>query len=70
MSWVSLLDWNEKKMDGALWYKSLYQQREMCMKTEFHKNTKKVPINLHQWLLGAEAENNVLLPLPESICSE
>lgn len=40
------------------------------MKTEFHKNTKKVPINLHQWLLGAEAENNVLLPLPESICSE
>lgn len=31
---------------------------------------KKIPINLHQWLLGAQAENNVLLPLPERVCSE
>lgn len=31
---------------------------------------KKVLINLHQWLLGAEAENNIFLPLPETVCSE
>lgn len=28
---------------------------------------KKVLINLHQWLLGAEAENNIFLPLPDSL---
>lgn len=28
---------------------------------------KKVLINLHQWLLGAEAENNIFHPLPDSL---
>lgn len=37
---------------------------------KIQKKKKKVPINLHQWLLGAQAENNVLLPLPERFCSE
>lgn len=31
---------------------------------------KKVLINLLQWLLGAQAENNILLLLPERVCRE
>lgn len=41
------------------------------MQTEFQTNTlKKVPINLHQWLLGAQVENNVLLLLQERVSNK
>lgn len=69
MSLVSLLDWKEKWM--GLYDTNHFTDKEECAcKQDFRKIQKKVPINLHQWLLGAQAENNVLLPLPERVCSE
>lgn len=45
-------------------------KEECACKQNFRKTHKKIPINLHQWLLGVQAENNVLLLLPERICSK
>lgn len=65
MCLVALLDWKEK----WIWsYDTNHftDKGECACKQNFRKKIqkKKVLINLHQWLLGAQAENNVLLPLP------
>lgn len=61
MSLVSLLDWKEKWM-GLYDTNHCTDKEEWVCKQNFRKiQKKKVLINLHQWLLGAQAENNVLL---------
>ena len=42
---------------------TLQTKRDVHANRISDKYPKKVPINLHQWLLGAQAENNVLLLL-------
>lgn len=69
MSSVSLLYW-EEKWSGFYATNHFTDKEECACKQNFRKIQKKVLINLHQWLLGAEAENNIFLPLPETVCSE
>lgn len=54
-------------MDETLCYESLYRQKKNVRVNKISEKYKKVLINLHQWLLGAEAENNIFLPLPDSL---
>lgn len=45
---------------------TLQTKKNVCV-NKISEKYKKVLINLHQWLLGAEAENNIFLPQPDSL---
>lgn len=65
MSSVLLLYWEENGWDFML--RVTLQTKKNVHVNKISEKYKKVLINLHQWLLGAEAENNIFLPLPDSL---